>query len=567
MITNNNTLTITEVKTRTPDLIMPMENDRLTKKGKRSIELDNDLNLNQKRTKTMDMNIVNGNEEMSFFSEHSPVFPFSEINRNISYEETLDQGCNDEDSIKHEFKIDVTTFYANTNNEEENVGVLINSYNTIECGNGWNVLSDNYTGPYNVIIEEPNNNSANSIDILQILKKDEVEQYTLLQRLEREGHQPQSIYYSGTKEALIDIFCCKFKEKTGQVYSEYKKKFSCQVFNEIERDNNILISQPYVTIREILKMIFDIKNITQCLEEMSFNLETVSLSDLSKIPIKNAYQCLERIILAVKEENVLVLTEEINKYYRYIPHKFDKITYRFLQTMEDWEKENELLDKLTQIQEIMEITKKHEISWRNDNDYIFDIFYKEMNWELNVIPSKSEIRNTIEYLIQKTEGFENEIYKCVIRNIFEIKRKTEIDESLDDNISPNTQILWYGSRVKNWYNILSQGCRIIPNDICATVEMFQNIVYIADVSENSTITSCYSSPGQSGFFGLVEAVVQCPFINLHSNTGIFDNSGNSENCFEDEFYQTKELYFGGNKYTVCKPNQIRLRYIVELMFI
>uniref|UniRef100_A0A0N5BG88 NAD(+) ADP-ribosyltransferase n=1 Tax=Strongyloides papillosus TaxID=174720 RepID=A0A0N5BG88_STREA len=373
----------------------------------------------------------------------NPVSPFYEINKNTSYEETSDQGCNDEDSIQHRFKIDITNFYDNISNDEENV----NSYDTIECENGWNVLIDNYMGPYSVVIEEANNNNpTSSIDILQILKKDEVEQYTFLQRFEKEGHQPQSIYYTGTKEDLIDIFCCKFKEKTGQVYSEYRKKFGCQVFNEIEKDNNILISQPNVTIREILKMIFDIKNITQCLEEMSFNLEMVPLSDLSKIPIKNASQCLDRIILAAREEDVPVLMDEIDKYYRYIPHTFDKITYRFLQTIEDLEKESELLDKITQIQEIMEITKKHEISRRNDNNDIFDIFYKEMKWELNVVPSKSEIRNTIEYLIQSTEGFENEMYKCVIKNIFEIRRKTEIDESVDDNISPNTQILWYGAR-------------------------------------------------------------------------------------------------------------------------
>uniref|UniRef100_A0A0N5B2U4 NAD(+) ADP-ribosyltransferase n=1 Tax=Strongyloides papillosus TaxID=174720 RepID=A0A0N5B2U4_STREA len=315
MITNNNTLTSTEVKTETRDLIMPTENDRLIKKGKRSFELDNDFDLHQKRTKTMDMNIVKGNEEMSFFSGHNPVSPFYEINKNTSYEETSDQGCNDEDSIQHRFKIDITNFYDNISNDEENV----NSYDTIECENGWNVLIDNYMGPYSVVIEEANNNNPTSrSDILQILKKDEVEQYTFLQRFEKEGHQPQSIYYTGTKEDLIDIFCCKFKEKTGQVYSEYRKKFGCQVFNEIEKDNNILISQPNVTIREILKMIFDIKNITQCLEEMSFNLEMVPLCDLSKIPIKNASQCLDRIILAAREEDVPVLMEEIDKYYRYI---------------------------------------------------------------------------------------------------------------------------------------------------------------------------------------------------------------------------------------------------------
>ena len=55
-----------------------------------------------------------------------------------------------------------------------------------------------------------------------------------------------------------------------------------------------------------------------------------------------------------------------------------------------------------------------------------------------------------------------------------------------------SMLLWHGSRVSNWYGILSRGLRIAPPEAPSTGYMFGKGVYFADMSSKSA-NYCFAS--------------------------------------------------------------------------
>ncbi|VDN00454.1 unnamed protein product, partial [Onchocerca ochengi] len=68
------------------------------------------------------------------------------------------------------------------------------------------------------------------------------------------------------------------------------------------------------------------------------------------------------------------------------------------------------------------------------------------------------------------------------------------------------KLLWHGSRLTNWYSILSQGLRIAPPEAPVSGYMFGKGIYFADLSTKS---ANYCSPQQNkpGFLILAEVAL------------------------------------------------------------
>jgi len=67
-------------------------------------------------------------------------------------------------------------------------------------------------------------------------------------------------------------------------------------------------------------------------------------------------------------------------------------------------------------------------------------------------------------------------------------KKKEDDDAFENESSDidNHRLLWHGSRITNWFGILSQGLQIAPPSAPVTGYMFGKGLYFADMVSKST---------------------------------------------------------------------------------
>lgn len=105
-----------------------------------------------------------------------------------------------------------------------------------------------------------------------------------------------------------------------------------------------------------------------------------------------------------------------------------------------------------------------------------DLHYKELNCQIQVIPTSSEEYKMIELYVANTSGHRNlKIVDC-----FTIERTGEDGRFNPLNLG-NRKLLWHGSRFSNFPGILSQGMRIAPPEAPRSGFLFGKGVYFADM--------------------------------------------------------------------------------------
>uniref|UniRef100_A0A0N4ZDI6 Poly [ADP-ribose] polymerase n=1 Tax=Parastrongyloides trichosuri TaxID=131310 RepID=A0A0N4ZDI6_PARTI len=124
-----------------------------------------------------------------------------------------------------------------------------------------------------------------------------------------------------------------------------------------------------------------------------------------------------------------------------------------------------------------------------------DDFYDKMKCKLIHLDEENKMRKTIGDVLRDTKCPTHTWYKYEVKKVFEIERLTKQDKFFEK--IPNKKLLWHGSRVTNWYGILSQGLRMAPKGAPFNGYMFDKGIYMADLSSKSIPFGC-GAPGQKG---------------------------------------------------------------------
>uniref|UniRef100_A0A0M3K9K2 Poly [ADP-ribose] polymerase n=1 Tax=Anisakis simplex TaxID=6269 RepID=A0A0M3K9K2_ANISI len=455
---------------------------------------------------------------------------------------------------------------------------------------------DIYDAMLNQVYTERNNNKYY---IIQLLEDDTEKRYSVWLRWGRVGYKSgkmtgygQCACFQGQTnlvgcgndlEKAKKLFCQKFSDKTHNDWSERKKfkkvsgkydylpadysKLLEEKKKEAESGDGDSVDKPAIPeskldecVQKLLKLICNIRAMEETVMELEYDATKAPLGKVTEQQIKAGYAALKRI------ENM-----------KQPP---------LIKTSEQLKAEISLLEALSEIEVAIKQLNKGDSQVAVNP---LDSHYANMKRDIEVIQADDNRYKMVNDYLMNTHASTHSQYKMKLRHLFALSRAGESEQFMS-NLG-NRMLLWHGSRLTNWYGILSQGLRIAPPEAPSTGYMFGKGVYFADMSSKSA-NYCFPQKSKPGL--LVLAEVALGNVNelwaadynadklppgKHSVKGMGsvgpDPSGaiTLENgCVVPagkpvELNKRSGCSLNYNEYIVYNTNQILIRYLVEVDFV
>eukprot|EP01064_Diplonema_japonicum_P006962 TRINITY_DN1474_c0_g1_i4.p1 TRINITY_DN1474_c0_g1~~TRINITY_DN1474_c0_g1_i4.p1 ORF type:complete len:938 (+),score=365.76 TRINITY_DN1474_c0_g1_i4:62-2875(+) len=315
-------------------------------------------------------------------------------------------------------------------------------------------------------------------------------------------------------------FCKQFSDKTGNTWEEYidgdfeKKPGLMEVIdidygdeekmrNQKENNEKEYKGDLHATTQELIRNIFDIRAMEDCLLEMEIDTNKMPLGNLSKTTLKKGLQALTAIQDFLKnnpdiedlDDNERRKVEArlvglSNQFYTKVPLS-NEGGPEPLDTMEKVKAKNTLVSNLLELEIATNL-----MEGVDDDTHPIDHHYSNLKCDFKVVPKKSKTFKTIYKYLQNTHATTHDMYTLELEALWEIDREDEAERFEKFENDDNRKLLWHGSRITNWGGILSQGLRIAPPEAPTTGYMFGKGVYFADMSSKSA-NYCYTTSEKS----------------------------------------------------------------------
>ncbi|VDM41418.1 unnamed protein product [Toxocara canis] len=451
-------------------------------------------------------------------------------------------------------------------------------------------------------------NNNNKYYVIQLLEDDDVKRYSVWFRWGRVGYKGQtSLVGCGSDlDKAKSLFCRKFSDKTRNEWSE-RNNFRKVVgkYDYLPTDYSKLINehkgardapsdppQPSKladSIQRLLNLICDVRAMEETVMELEYDATKAPLGKVTEEQIKAGYAALKRIENFIKKNDFSkAFVNAVNEYYTKIPHYFGMRQPPLIKTHEQLKTEISLLEALAEIEVAIRTLKK---DGENTAVNPLDRHYANMKCQLEIIESGDSRFELVERYLQTTHASTHSHYRMRLSNLYAVNKEGEADKFIGG--IGNRMLLWHGSRLTNWYGILSQGLRIAPPEAPVTGYMFGKGVYFADMSSKSA-NYCFPQKSKPGLLVLAEvalgnqhqllqadynadrlpagkhSVMGLGSIGPDPNANITLDDGCVVPCGKPvtlDVNQAKGCALNYNEYIVYNTNQIRLRYLVEVDFL
>ncbi|VDO24680.1 unnamed protein product [Brugia timori] len=446
--------------------------------------------------------------------------------------------------------------------------------------------------------------NKNKFFIIQLLESDIEKRYWVWFRWGRVGYKGQtSLNPCGTNLTLAKkLFCDKFKNKTTNEWAEranfdkisgkydylpsdYSKVIE-EEMNENEDKEKKVKSKLDPYLLHLLNIICDIRTMEETMTELEYDATKAPLGKVTDEQIKAGYAALTKIEEYIKKKDFSSnFIETVNNYYTKIPHFFGMRQPPMIKTMEQLKTEIKLLEALNGIGVAVRTFKKE----GDVNIHPIDRHYINMKCEISLLSVNDPIYQLVDNYLQWTHAPTHIMYQIRIRNLYAVNRSGEREEFMFD--IGNRKLLWHGSRLTNWYSILSQGLRIAPLEAPKTGYMFGKGIYFADMSTKSA-NYCYPQENKPGFLVLAQVALgeMNELLQADFQANKLPEGKNSTKglglivpdpttyvtlddcevpCGKPITLQPKDTIFSlvYNEYIVYDVKQIWIRYLVEIDFI
>ncbi|XP_076264902.1 poly-(ADP-ribose) polymerase [Rhynchophorus ferrugineus] len=366
----------------------------------------------------------------------------------------------------------------------------------------------------------------NSFYKLQLLKSDKGDRYWIFRSWGRIGTTigNNKLEEQTTLKEAISKFEELYLEKSGNEWENHHqfvkvpgKMYPIDVDYGSEAAMNLDIvesdSKLPKPVQNLVKLVFDVKQMNKLLLEFELDTEKMPLGKLSKKQIQSAFDILSELQSMVDKENVAEhkLIEATNRFYTLIPHNFGIEKIPVLKDKDIIKQKLDMLDNLLEMEIAYSLMKS------SGSEHTVDSYYKQLKTDIEVLDKKSEEFQIIKEYVKNTHAETHDTYDLDIEDVFLVKREGESKRYKPFKKLHNRKLLWHGSRITNYAGILSQGLRIAPPEAPVTGYMFGKGVYFADMVSKSANYCCTSPDNSTGLLLLCEVALGNMYERPHAD--------------------------------------------------
>lgn len=329
--------------------------------------------------------------------------------------------------------------------------------------------------------------NKNSFHKLQVLQSDDFRQYWLFQSWGRTGTiiGDHKLDPYNTAELAVTEFEDVFRSKTGNRFdstTEFVKKsgffYPIDIdYNEDTEEisrfslevNSSIPSKLAPATQNLMKMIFDVDNMTRTMMEFELDLVQMPLGKLSDNQLQHAQQTLSELNeLIVKGADDAEFVGLSAKFFTLVPHNLGMRQAPIINTLEL------IRDKQRMVESLFDMKIAYSLLQNDvdENSNPIDVCYGKLRTQLEPLDRESEEFKLIETYLENTQIPGHRDYTAVIEDVFIVKRDGEEERYRSFKSLYNRQLLWHGSRTINFASILKNGLKIAPPEAPVTGYMF-----------------------------------------------------------------------------------------------
>lgn len=353
-----------------------------------------------------------------------------------------------------------------------------------------------------------------------------------------------------TMRYSMSVWDKKYNEKIKKGYkdiTELKKEVKVTSFKDIED-------------KEVLDFLLELKKYSK---QALIDNYTVTSEQVTQAQIDKAQKILNDLsyFMSKKTFNRSKIDSYLTELYTTVPRRMNNVKNYLLNGDGDLNKARQILMREQDSIDNM----AQAVATQNSSSEESVTLEEALNIEVQRITEEEK------ELILKSMGENSHRFKRAFR-VVNKKTQPKFDEQKNKSFKKWTKLLWHGSRNENWLSILKFGLQIRPTCAVYTGSMFGDAIYLADKCKKSmgytSLSGSYWARGSNkqAFIALFEV-----------NTGMEYRIKKHESWMYKLTYQKLQelgqfdsvFAEGGvdlinNEYMVYKPEQVTVKYIVEI---
>ncbi|CAK67664.1 unnamed protein product (macronuclear) [Paramecium tetraurelia] len=359
-------------------------------------------------------------------------------------------------------------------------------------------------------------NNNNKFYVVQLLKSKSSDTYFVFTRWGRVGVSGQQALQpcGGSLEAAKSGYEQKVRDKSVKgdyrildkdysINTDPKDAEKLEKLKEDREKESYDKSKLHTKIKELVRLIFDMKMINNQMKEIGYDAKKMPLGKLAASTINKGFDVLKKISeeLNKKSHNTTTLQTLTSEFYSQIPHDFGREKAPVINTAQLVKQKLEMLESIQQIQVATKILEEQ----KDDDTNVIDENFKKLGINMQYLdPSEDKVKIVKEF-VKNTHCDTHKNYDLDVLDVFELQ-KDQDDNRFKKDIG-NRMLLWHGSRLTNFVGILSQGLRIAPPEAPVTGYMFGKGVYFADMVSKSANYCAVTRENNTGLILLCDVAL------------------------------------------------------------